>query len=270
MKTVSPVPLVSVVLAVYNGETTLTAALTSIKNQTFSDFEIIIIDDASTDRTPALLQEWQLQWPADRFTVITQEKNYGLTKSLIAGITHAQGKYIARIDADDEWHKDKLSQQIRWIQHHPEYGVIGCWYVNRMQHGQEIVRVPSDDESIRKRLYQQNPFGHSCVLINKKILDAAGGYNPAIRYGQDYELWFRLAAHTKFYNLPEVLCYRDHQGGISFQHQTSQMWQSIRTIHTYIKRYEASRIHYLGLVVPLISILLSYCRRLLYFLRHST
>jgi glycosyltransferase involved in cell wall biosynthesis len=239
-------PLVSIVLAVHNGEATLPTALISIKNQTFTNYEVIVVDDASRDQTPTLLQQWQDQWTPQQLTILTQTANQGLTRSLVAGVMQARGKYIARLDADDMWQPTKLERQINWLETHPQYGILGCWYINRSPRGSIPVRLPTSDQAIRSKIFRENPFGHSCVVIQRSLLLAAGNYVSTLRFGQDYDLWFRLLPLTKLANIGEFLVERLHGAGLSHQNSPAQLRQSLRTIMKYLRQYHAPWWQYWG------------------------
>ena len=241
-------PLVSIILAVHNGEASLPAALASIQNQTFRDYEVILVDDASTDDTPRLLAEWRQHWRAGQCTILTQRLNQGLTKSLINGIEQASGVYLARLDADDVWLPTKLERQMTWLKRHPDYGLLGCWYINRSAAKSTPVRLPCDDRAIRSHIFRNNPFGHSCVVIQRSLVIAAGNYDPKVRWGQDYDLWFRMLALTKVANLADFLVERSHSGGLSHQNSPAQLRQSLRTIIKYLRRYHAPWWRYGGVI----------------------
>ncbi len=230
-------PRVSVVLAVHNGQGTLAQALQSIAQQTFSEYEIIVINDGSSDSTAHILLEWQRQWPADQLKIITNDVRRGLTPSLVAGVVHSRGEYIARLDADDVWQEEKLERQVDFLSKNLDHGLVGSWYYNQT-HTQRIkVRLPTADEHIRRFIWHNNPFGHSCVVARRSLILTAGNYDATIRLGQDYDLWFRLLPLTKMANLPEFLVERHVNGGMSQKNSTAQLQQSVRTIFKYARRY---------------------------------
>jgi len=142
-----PAPLVSVVMAVYNGEPYLQYALDSILGQTFRDFELIVIDDASTDRTDEILSGYD----DPRIIIISNETNLGQTVSLNKGITIASGKYIARHDADDISHLDRFQSQVDFLNQNPRIGLLGTSYEIIDFSGQtiEIAILPTTNDELK-------------------------------------------------------------------------------------------------------------------------
>lgn len=242
---------VSVLIGVYNAAETLPKTLDSIAAQTFGDFEVVAVNDASTDRSQAVLERFRLRWGADKLRILTNPKNLGLTKSLNLGLKQVNSPYTARIDADDWWHKDKLRLQVDFLDRHPDYGILGSAYTNVGSRRKTIVQVPATDADIRRTIAQRNPFAHSCVMFRTKLVKKLGGYDPKVRYGQDYDLWFRSLDQTKLANLPENLCYRRTGSGISVDQQRAQMRQSLRTKIKYIQRYRMGWTNYLAIIEPL-------------------
>lgn len=184
-------PLISVVMPVYNGETYLHEAIESILNQTYSDFEFIIINDGSTDNSWHVIKEYAEKDP--RIVPITQE-NIGLTKSLNNGIQMAKGKYIARQDADDISLCNRLQTQITWSE---DKGFDLCcsrtWLIKE---GRVSPRIwyffPKP-----LLLCMYNPFVHGTYLIRKEAIVDIGGYDESFLYGQDYRLATQLYAKGK-------------------------------------------------------------------------
>ncbi|PIT98246.1 MAG: hypothetical protein COT71_01740 [Candidatus Andersenbacteria bacterium CG10_big_fil_rev_8_21_14_0_10_54_11] len=246
--TLSFKPKVSILLPVYNGESTFDAALASIAAQTYQNFEVICIDDGSTDTTPALLQRWQQQLP---IKILTHSHNWGLTRSLNQAIAAARGELIARIDADDIWLPDKLQRQVDLLDNDPALGIVGCWYKNQTDEGVIAFALPETDQEIKRRIFRQNPLGHSCIVMRTVLVKQHGGYDESVRYGQDHELWLRLLPHTEFYNIPAYLCLR-RVGGLSDRRVRAQMLQGIRTRLHYLHRYHAPLREYPFLLEPML------------------
>jgi len=245
---------VTVLISIHNGAETLDRCFRSLADQTMQDFEIVCVDDVSTDQTPDKLRVWQKTF-GGRLRVIRNEDNLGLTKSLNKGLALIQTPYTARIDADDWWKKDKLAKQIAFMDQHHEYGVVGTNYVNVSPQGEKPIYLPENDREIRQNAVRRNPFAHGCVVFRTDLVKGLGGYDENVRYGQDYELWLRALPKTKFCNLPELLCYRTTGSGISVEKQKEQMWQSIRTQSRYIRKYRYPITNYLSLAEPLMLVL---------------
>lgn len=245
----------AVLISLYNAEKTLDKTFESLKMQTFQDFRIVAINDHSNDGTLELLKKWQGIFGEIRFTIIDNEVNSGLTKSLNKGLFLIKEVYTARIDADDWWHPEKLEKQIAFLEQFPNYGIVGCNYINIANNQKKQIITPETDATIKKTLFRRNPFAHSCVVFRTDIIKNAGGYDENIRYGQDYELWLRCSLNTKFYNIQEFLCFRNAESGISFEKQNEQMLQCIKTQIRYIKKLHRSLFEYRFILEPLIVIL---------------
>jgi glycosyltransferase involved in cell wall biosynthesis len=190
-------------MAVYNGEKYLTLAIESILGQSIPDFEFIIVNDGSSDRTKELLQAIH----DDRITILTNSQNLGLTKSLNIALTRSQGVYIARQDADDISCPDRLQKQIEWLEKHPTVGLLGCDYEMIDTNGRrlEIIHLPTGDKELRDRLVSGNIFCHGSVMLRRTVIEAVGGYDERFPVTQDYDLWLRMLEKCEIDNLPEVL-----------------------------------------------------------------
>ncbi len=239
----------------------------SLQNQTFQHFNILCINDASTDESPTLLKKWQTIFNKDRFQILTNQKNQGITISLNRGLALIKTPWTARLDGDDWWHREKLAQQMQFLHTHPGYGLIGSNYTNIAYGKKKMITCPETDVMIKKNIFKRNPFAHSTVLFNTALVNTMGGYDATIQYGQDYDLWLRLLPHTKFYNLQTVLCYRNAESGISQEKQNAQMYQCLKTQMKYLRCYRRSYLEYRFLLEPLFVILapqwLKKCKRAL-------
>lgn len=251
-------PKVSILISVYNGEKNIDQCLESVKDQTYKNLEVICVNDASRDETSAKLTEWQKVFDRDKFILINNQANLGLTKSLNIALSKASGKYIARIDADDTWSREKLARQVEFMEKNPEYGIVGTNHINIYKDnvGKKYIKLPETYEAISQKLFRRNPFAHSCILAKTDLLKNVGGYDESVRYGQDYDLWLRCFPKTKFYNIQEFFCSRAIDNGISVRKQNKQMWQSIKTRIKYINKYNYSWKNYLYLLEPLIIIII--------------
>ncbi len=245
----------AILISLHNSETTLDKAFESILAQTFQDFRIIAIDDHSTDRTFAKLKKWQLTFGSEKFFLVKNTHNLGLTKSLNKGLSNITEPYTARIDGDDWWEPSKLEKQIAFLEAHPDHGIVGCNYRNEKNDIGYPVRCPESDESIKRSLIRRNPFAHSSVMFRTPLIRDAGNYDERLHYGQDYELWLRVSPKTRYHNLQEFLCHRNANSGLSFDHQNEQMHQCIKTQIRYIKKLHRSPLEYRFLLEPLAVIL---------------
>jgi len=186
-------PQITVLMSVHNGQAYLSQAIISILGQNFSDFEFIIIDDASTDDTWQILQTFAKK--DRRIVLIQNECNLGLTKSLNIGLKHSHGKYIARQDADDVSLPPRLEEQFKLLEKNPEICAVGSWaqIINQKGERQRILKTPVTHEEIIAHLLLYNPMVHTSLFTRKKVLNEIGGYNENIAYAQDYYLWWKLS-----------------------------------------------------------------------------
>ncbi len=197
-------PKVTVLMAVYNGERYLREAMESVLCQTFQDFQFLIINDGSTDKTRDLI----LSYDNARITLVDNEHNVGQTRSLNRGLELAAGELIARQDADDVSEPERLAKQVAFLDRHLEVALLGTWYKEIDVHGSVIgkKKLPCDATDIRWSLLFFCPFVHSSVMFRRSVVsERIGFYNEALAYSQDYELWHRIARLLPVANLPEPL-----------------------------------------------------------------
>jgi glycosyltransferase involved in cell wall biosynthesis len=209
-------------MSVYNGERFLREAIDGIKHQTLSDFEFIILDDDSRDNTRQILEEYAAE--DHRISVIRNERNLGLTRSLNKGLKLCCGKYVARQDADDVSLPDRLENQVEYLENHPEVGVVGSWVAIIDENGREgfIRKYPTSPAMVKWSLFFKNSLAHSSVLIRRSLLEDTA-YRSEVSYSQDYDLWARLSEKTEFANIPQVLYKsRKHDEMISVRYRDEQ------------------------------------------------
>lgn len=196
-----PTPSVTVLLSVHNGEAYLREAVDSVLAQTYRDFELLVVDDGSSDATPEVLASFT----DPRIRVVHQE-NQGLAAALNRGLDLARGRYVARMDADDVCLPQRLERQVATLEARPDVDVLGAWVRTFGERGGEVWRFPADPEALRSRLLFHNVLVHPSVLLRRASLEREGlRYDPAFRYAQDYELWSRASGRLVLANLPEVL-----------------------------------------------------------------
>jgi glycosyltransferase involved in cell wall biosynthesis len=197
---------VSVIMSAYNEENNIGRAIESILNQTYRDFEFIIINDGSTDRTEEIIKKYQKE---DNRIHLISKPNTGLADSLNFGIKYSKGKYIARMDADDIAHEDRLRIQSEYLDANPEIAMVGSWcYLIDLHKNIRIeCKPPIEDKDIKKYMQKDNPFIHSSVMLRKDAIEKVGYYN-LIKGMEDYELWIRIAKNYKVANIPMFLVIR--------------------------------------------------------------
>lgn len=248
--------MVSILLSVFNDGSSLRETLVSIIRQTYPHWEIIIVDDGSTDDTLTLLKKL-IKKVGAKATILRNARNMGLTRSLILAADHAAGQFLARIDVGDRFVPLKLEKQVAFLEEHPDYGIVGCNYLNVFlpSHLQKRSDLPLTDTDIRNTILKKNPFAHSCVVMRTNLYRLVGGYDSAIRYSQDYDLWFRFLQVAKAANLPDQLCTRTMgDTSISNTMRRPQMWQTVKIQWKNMNKYNPK--HYAYLLEPLCFALL--------------
>lgn len=211
-------PRASVILPVYNNAAFVLEAVHSILVQTYSDFELILIDDGSTDGSAYLIS--QITDP--RVIKIFHSKNKGLVATLNEGLKMATGDYIVRMDSDDFSTPDRLAVQISFMDQNPSIDLCGAAYTTSIG---GVTRVnPARHEEIRTWLLFHCCICHPAIIIRNKMIHRLGvQYDSNYPHAEDYELWNRLASQIQMANLRvNLLYYRQHKGQVSNQHRAIQ------------------------------------------------
>ena len=209
-------PSVSVLMTVFNAEKYLAASIESIRNQTFTDWEFLIIDDASTDQSLAIAKAYAKE--DTRICVISNMLNKGQTACLNQGLSEARGYWIARQDADDISHSSRLEKQLSRFHQEPEIVLLGAngVIINEEDKIIGLLDVPLTHEMICWSAPILNPFLHTAVMFQKKIIQQLGGYHESFRIAQDYDLWARTMIHYRVANLSErLVSYRHLESSLS-------------------------------------------------------
>jgi glycosyltransferase involved in cell wall biosynthesis len=213
-------PTITVLMPVYNGAMYLPEAIDSILQQTYEDFEFLIIDDGSMDQSVRIINSYD----DPRIRLIKNERNLGLVSTLNKGIDLAKGEFIARMDCDDISLPERFEKQMALMSQHPEVGVCGGWieyFMGRVL----VLKLPISDAEIKRTLPSDNPIAHPTVMMRTKVIkNLQVYYNPGYSHVEDYELWIRLAVVTCFANIPEVLLkYRIHPEQVGHEHAEEQV-----------------------------------------------
>ncbi len=232
--------LVSILMPVYNCELYIEEAIQSILFQTFSDFELIIIDDCSEDQTGKIIKSFK----DDRIRHFRNKSNKGIIKTLNDSIKHCNGIYIARMDGDDIAQFTRIEKQFHFLRQNPEYGLVGCWYIirNNFNSRNLVVKRQILDEKIKFHIFFRNQFLHPGIMIRKNLLKKFKYHD--VSTCEDYDLWVRLIKHCKVANLPEVLMvYRWHGENISIKNQQSLRRSMIDIISRLLNEYGIEHTH---------------------------
>ncbi len=204
-------PIISVILPVYNGKEHLAECIESVLHQTFTNFEFIIVDDASTDSTPQILKKYLSQ--DERIRVITNPINQKQTISANTACKNAEGKYLARMDADDVSLPKRFEKQFEFLEANPEIGMVGSWTDTISETGKIIGQWKTTVEPgvLNWNLLFGSSFAHSSVMMRCDIVKKAGYYQSP--EAEDYDLWSRISRIAKVANIPEVLQQKRVWGG---------------------------------------------------------
>lgn len=232
MNQLSTAPRVTVLLPVYNGARFLAQSIESILRQSFDDFELLVINDGSTDGS----REVVLSFRDARIRLIDNEANLGLVASLNKGIGLARGEYLARMDQDDIAMPERLARQVTFLDSNPQISVLGTWAEKIDEAGVMLgySRAPTGYQ-MEYLWWQPSPLLHPTVMIRLADLGAAR-YDPDLPYAEDYGLWLCLrAAGKRLHNLPECLLeYRVHAENMSILGRQRQLGSGHRAFVKYL------------------------------------
>jgi glycosyltransferase involved in cell wall biosynthesis len=228
--------LVSVVMRVYNGERYLRDAIESILGQTFSNFELLVVNDGSTDGTPAVLSEYR----RDPRVRVIKQPNSGANAAASRGVREARGTYVAIMDADDRSDPHRLAKQVAFLEQNADHVLVGSAMRIINEQGRPVAyrQYPLDDDSLRAATMIHNPFGHSTICFRRAEALACGGYTTEFDGAEDFDFNVRLRMLGKAANLPEALVdYRVHKAAFKVERLRTQLRDTIRLRDLLRKRY---------------------------------
>lgn len=233
-------PRVTVLMSVYNGERYISEAVSSILAQSFSDFEFLIFDDASTDKSLEIIKNF-----ADpRIRVTENSTRKGLATNLNQGIREARGEYVARMDGDDISMSHRLARQVAFMDANPDLGASGTYAVDMNDAGSDLkMHKVRHGRALEQWIWMPSPMIHPTVIFRKSIIHKFGGYDASLRAAQDYDLWLRLnSVGIKLDNLPEVLLrYRIHSQNVTKSNRADQL---LTTYRIFKRQYPQTRLSY--------------------------
>lgn len=195
--------IVSVLMPIYNQAEFLKEAIKSVINQSFKDFELLILNDGSNDNSLKIIKSFKDK----RIKIFSCKKRQGLAKSLNFLIKKSKGRYLARMDGDDISKKNRLREQISFLKKNKNVYLVGTWakLIDDKDREIAVIKKPSDFAQIKEKILNNNPFLHSSLLIRKSIVEDIGGYNEDLFYSQDYDFVLRVAVKYQCANLPRFL-----------------------------------------------------------------
>lgn len=214
-------PKVTVLMSTYNREGYIREAIESVLAQTFQEFEFLIVNDGSVDRSREIILSYQ----DSRIRLIENNQNLGIPRSLNKGLNLAQGELVARLDSDDILEPERLARQVAFLEANPETALVGSGYQEIDKEGNLLgeYELPCDSTELRWGLLFYTPFLSSSIMFRRAILQSVGLYNENFPYAQDHELWVRIAQFSPVANLNECLVkYRVHPSSITLFHETRQ------------------------------------------------
>ena len=234
----SAAPPLTVLLPVYDAAEHVGAAIASVLDQSFGDFELLVIDDGSTDESLEVVRDFSDK----RIRVETQPENRGLIATLNAGIAMARGALLARMDADDLSYPGRLALQVAHLGAHPDVAGVSGGFDIIDAHGERLAEDygwfrPTDPLVLRWALHFGCVFTHAAAMLRTAVLRAAGGFDPRYVHAEDYELWLRLVDGHRLANVPDVLlAVRKHGANVSTRHFAVQRASAHRALHGALER----------------------------------
>lgn len=206
-------PLVSVLMVNYNREDTVKESIQSVLKQTYSNLQVIIVDDGSTDRSCEIIRSI----PDSRVELFPSKENRHICHATNQGFEKVKGTYLARIDSDDVWYPDKIEKQMHFLETHPEYRICFSWIDLIDENGKNINKVQEpllkmfeknfqgQAECLRYFFFEGNCLSHPSVLMESSLMREIGGFSPGYMQSHDYDYWVRIAKKTPLYVMPERL-----------------------------------------------------------------
>lgn len=252
-------PTVSIIVTTYNREKFICEAIESALNQTYSDWEIVIVDGASEDNTEKVVGEYVKRNSKIKYTKIGK----GLDKAVAynKALSLARAKYIAPLDSDDVWlDREKLRKQVEFLDENPDYAMLGGGIMHIDVDSKPIKKVlfPIYDSLIRNIILQYNPFAQSALMFRKSAAFECGGYSTGYKICDDYDLWLKIGNKHKFTNIPQVLSgYRIHGENITKKKRLTVAREILEIVRKNNKKYPR----------PLFGIIKAYLRILLAYVR---
>lgn len=216
-------PRLSVAMSVYNNAPHLALAIESILSQTMADFEMLVVDDGSTDGSGAIIGHYVAR---DSRIRLWRQPNAGLIASLNRLVGEARSDVIARMDGDDIAEPTRFARQLAFLAAHPDYGVVGTWTNGIDAAGNwfpDHDGQPTDHATLMAQIEHGSVLCHPSVVMRTAVVRAVGGYHRAFRHCEDYDLWLRLSERTQLCSIPErLLRYRHSESQVSSRHALVQ------------------------------------------------
>jgi glycosyltransferase involved in cell wall biosynthesis len=251
-------PKVSVIMPAFNRERFIAESIRSVLGQSSADFELIVIDDGSTDGTVAEAEAFKAD---PRVRIFRNDRNLGIARTRNRGLELARADYVALLDSDDVWlDAGKLGRQTAFLDANPDYALVGGGIRHMDTEGRELrdVVFPAADAEIRRIVLQFNPFAQSALMYRKAAVLEAGGYSADYQVCDDYALWLAVGTRHKFANFADVLTgYRVHGGNITRTKRLTAAREILEIVRANAKNYpHAAR----GISKAYVRLLFAYMR----------
>lgn len=235
------IPKVSVLMPAYNAEKYIGEAIESILNQTFTDFEFIIINDGSKDNTADIVKRYAAQ--DKRIKFINNSENKGLIAVLNEGLDVCRGVYIARMDSDDISFPERFAKQVEYMDAHPECGVLGTWVEKIGTHMKRIFRNRAKVRVLDMIVHGSQVVHPSAMIRRSVLVENNIKYDPQYKYAEDYAFWVDILQCAEIHNLHDILLkYRWHNNNVSLVHENEQNMCTERIRHKILSKLLSSDI----------------------------
>ncbi len=232
-------PQISTITLTKNRSDFISKAIESVKKQSFTNWELIIIDDVSSDNTSSIVQDYSSK--DGRIKYYKNSTSQGISKNRNLGLSVALGKYIAVLDSDDEWiDKNKLQKQLDFLEKNPDYVLIGSDIKIVDERGNFIknTNFETEDINIRNKILISNQIPHSTVVYKKDLAEKIGGYDEKLSCVEDFDLFLRLGILGKYKNLKEITTsYTRHSQGISQKRKLTMAWNHYKIVWKNFGKY---------------------------------
>lgn len=238
MKHTSNTPLVTVLMTAYNAQRFIGQAIQSIRNQTYNNFELIVVDDNSKDQTFAIAKQHQAL--DKRIKVLRMTKHRGPSTASNVGLRKARGTLIARMDADDIAVANRIEKQVKFLHSHPKVVIVGgqCRLINEKGAFIGEKYFPTEHKAIYSSLFRMNPIQHPACMFRRDCLPKSFMYHNHSLLAHDLELVFEISQYGKLANLPDILLlYRQHEGSLSLRNPKATFDATVRVRIEAIKKY---------------------------------
>ena len=260
-------PQVSVIIPAYNAEKYIAEAISSILSQTYKNIEVVIIDDASTDGTLKIIQQYQLK--DERIRLYSNKKNMGIGANRARGIKLAKGEYICWQDADDISLPNRIASQVSYLQGHSDIGVVGGFMQFFDETGDGVVRrYDENDSALRSKIFRYNPIAQPASMFRAEVYRNVGSYNLEYVVSEDLEMLFRAGIKYHFANVQEVvLKYRQTTNSLtrSNLHNMEKAALSLRRQYSKNSEYSFTMLDILYNIAQYISMILPLNLRMYIF-----